>query len=153
MLGGLQNLRANARGKPFTPVQKNSPLWSANLADYLVQLHAWSGTGQDEANFFHEKAFLYEGLVDLVPGDEERTKTLEWYVEFLEQNSFQQESRVEWFVHAKRLLDGLTGKNNRSEVLHAFLNSRDPVLSLYARLAIWKNQPNPAPLRSDAKRK
>ena len=153
MLGGLQKLRDNDRGKSLTPVQKSSALWSANLADYLVQLHAWSGTEEDEAHFFHERAFLYEGLVDLVPGSEERTKILESYIEFLEQNSFQQESRVEWFVHAKRLLDGLTGKNTRSEVLQAFLNSRDRVLSLYARLAIWKSQRDVAPVPTDPKRK
>ena len=120
--------------------EKKAIAWTSRARDYLTQVNSWSGKGEDESDFFHEKCVFYEALIDVMPPSEDRTAFLDNYVLFLEQNSFQQTSRIEWFWHAKGLLTGFRAPDDRASVLRAFLNSRDSTLRLYAKVEKWKLQ-------------
>lgn len=134
----LRKLSHGADGHDLSQAEKSSPEWSGQLSDFLAELNAWDGKGEPEAAVFHEKCYLFELLIDLIPQSPQRARALQRFIEYMEQNRFQQTSRLEWFWHAKRLLDGFEAKDDRQEVLRAFTDSRDPTLSLYGRLETWK---------------
>jgi hypothetical protein len=62
------------------------------------------------------------------------------FVKFLEQNSYQQVSKVDWFLYTRRLIDISTQPAERSDVINALTSSGDPVLNLYGRLESWKSK-------------
>lgn len=132
LLSSVQELRWGNKSAPLTIVQRTTIAWSAKSKDFMAQLESWGGEGESEADLFHEKSILYEMLVDLIPSGQDRSKALDSFVHFLEQNNFQQTSRIEWFWHAHQLLEGLRAADDRAEVLQAFQDSSDSVLSLYA---------------------
>jgi len=136
LLRGLQVLRWG-KGNLSPPV-KDSPEWSARLTDFLTEMEAWKP--DNEPDFFCEKSILYTGLIDLVPTGAGRSKVIDAFVEFLEQNSGRTRSRIEWFVTADTLLSGSRATDDQPEIMLAFLNSSDPTLSLYARLKRWGSQ-------------
>lgn len=136
----MQTLRFGNGDRLLTKAQRMTPSWAGRLNDFLAQLESWEGNDEPQADFFHEKSVLYETLVDLIPTAPGRSVVLNSYIEFLEQNYFQQISRIEWFWHARRLLDGQKAADDRPQVLLAFLNSRDSILSLYARVEAWELQ-------------
>jgi hypothetical protein len=132
---GMRKLRFGDGQVPLGVTEKMTPMWSAQLAGFLAELESWNGDGEPEGAFFHEKSIFYEVMVDLIPSSQERSTVLESFVRFLEQN-YLHPSRIEWFWHARRLLDGYKAADDRPEVLLAFVNSRDSVLSLYARMEV-----------------
>jgi hypothetical protein len=75
-------------------------------------------------------------LIALIPNGPERSKVIDSFVEFLEQNSEQTRTRVEWLLMVNRLLSGAAAADDRKEVMQAFLNSRDSALSVYAHLEL-----------------
>jgi hypothetical protein len=134
---GFRRLRVGDGQGPFGATEKMTTMWSAQLTGFLNELESWNGGGEPEEVFFHEKSIVYEVLIDLIPSSRERSTALESFVRFLEQN-YLHPSRIEWFWHARRLLDGYKGADDQPEVLLGFLNSRDSVLSLYARMEVWE---------------
>jgi hypothetical protein len=114
-----------------------NPLFFSELGTFLAQLESWNGDGERDVLFFHEKSIFYEALIDRIPDPNQKSTALESYVRFLEQN-YLHPSRIEWFWHARRLLDGYKAANDRTEVLLTFANSRDSILSLYAEMELWE---------------
>jgi hypothetical protein len=112
--------------------------WSSQLTNFLTELAAWKPENEPaEEDFFCEKSILYALLIDIVPNGPDRSRVISDLVEFLEQYSARTSIRLEWMVPVGRLLSGAVAKNDRDEVIQAFLNSRDRSLSLYARLEPW----------------
>jgi hypothetical protein len=66
-------------------------------------------------------------------------KIISSVVRFLELNTFQTESRIEWFLHVEGLFSRAATASDEAltEVTQALLRSRDPTLNLYARLERW----------------
>jgi len=104
--------------------------------DVLAQLSAWSNedAGESEADFFHQKAILLEGLARRTIGTSVHAEVLDSLVRFLEQNSYQEVTPIDWFFCAKRLLSTTAGTNKANADLKRLVDSREPVLSIYARL-------------------
>src|SRR5271157_10111 len=115
-----------------------APSWWRELDDFLSRFYSWQEGNEPEENYVHEKAEFYQALIDLIPKSPERQKVLESFVAFLEQHSYQNLGGAEWFLYAKVFLLGMFAENSHEEILNAFVNSRDPVLSLYARMELWK---------------
>jgi len=145
LLTGIKSLRwGGADGTTRLSLdERKSFAWNFQLADYLKQLESWNAEDEDSpADFFHQKCVLYEGLVELVPEKSQRVKIINSFVRFLELNTFQTESRIEWFLHVEGLFSRAATASDEAltEVTQALLRSRDPTLSLYARLERWAPQ-------------
>jgi hypothetical protein len=120
-------------------MSKESKSAEAKYREYLLQLDAWSNQSEPEIEFFHQKSILYMGVIQRLPASTIRTNALMNFVKFLEQDSYQQVSRVDWFLYTGRLLAISTEPIERSEVMNALISSSDPVLNLYGRLELWKS--------------
>ena len=145
LLTGIKGLRWGGRDGTtrLSLDERKSLAWDFQLTDYLKQLESWSAEDEDSpADFFHQKCVLYDGLVELVPEKSQRVKIISSVVRFLELNTFQTESRIEWFLHVEGLFSMAATASDEAltEVTQALLRSRDPTLSLYARLERWAPQ-------------
>jgi hypothetical protein len=137
LLTDVKRLRFGEGEEPLTAAAKSTSDWSAQLTDFLTELEAWSPDGETAADYFVQKSILYEGLIDVIPNGPDRSKAIDSFVGFLEQNAVQTTSPIEWFLPVNQLLSGARAVDDREEVIRAFLNSRDSVLNLYARLERW----------------
>ena len=119
---------------------RENPSIEAKYREYLLQLNGWSNQSEPETEFFHQKSDLYFGVIERLGPSALRTNTLMDFVKFLEQNSYQQVSKVDWFLYTRRLIDISTQPAERSDVINALTSSGDPVLNLYGRLESWKSK-------------
>ncbi len=132
------DLLFSGQGLPDMPREK--PSIEAKYQEYLLRLNGWSNQSEPETEFFHQKSLLYLGVIRRLGPSVMRTNVLMDFVKFLEQNSYQQVSKVDWFLYTRRLLDVSTQPAERSEVINALTSSGDPVLNLYGRLESWKSK-------------
>jgi hypothetical protein len=119
-------------------MSKEGKAAEAKYQDYLLQLDAWSNQSEPEIEFFHQKSILYMGVIGRLHASTIRTSALTNFIKFLEQYSYQQVSRADWFLYTGRLLTISTVPADRSELIDALTRSSDPVLNLYGRLELWK---------------
>ena len=105
-----------------------------------MRLNGWSNQTEPETEFLHQKSGLYTGVIERLGPSALRTNVLMDFVKFLEQNSYQQVSKVDWFLYTRRLIDVSTQPAERSDVINALTSSGDPVLNLYGRLESWKSK-------------
>lgn len=125
-------------------VQKLPYISAANGAigtdyqDYLLRLSDWSNQSEPETEFFQQKSNLFDGVIERLPPSVMRRNALAAFVKFLEQNSYEQVSRVDWFVYVRKLFQDNTTSAERYEVIDALADSSDPVLNLYGRVESWK---------------
>jgi hypothetical protein len=150
---GVRELRFGKGETRLGADRKATTDWSAQLTNFLTELAAWKPENEPaEEDFFCEKSILYTLLIDVVPSGAERSRVMSDFVEFLEQYSARTTSRLEWMVPVERLLSGAVARDDREEVIQAFLNSRDPSLNLYARLERWEqretSRPNAMPQKA-----
>lgn len=115
--------------------------WLSQADDLLTQLSAWSETSEPEIEFFHQKAILLEGLAERTIGTSMHAKALDDFIAFLEQDSHRQVNPVDWFVYVKKLLSASKELSGSNADIEALLNSREPVLRIYARLEILRQSP------------
>lgn len=116
--------------------KSDTPEWRQQLTDYLKDLAGWTASDEkDEATYFHEKAIVYEMLVDLTPRGPERDNAIAAFVDFVANSALQREKPLEWFFHAQTLVTRARNSNGEAaKILTAFENSGNPVLVLYARM-------------------
>src|SRR5260370_863605 len=137
LLEGAKKLRFGTEGKPLTDADRSSQDCQQQLTDYLRQLGEW-GPGQEksEADYYHQKCVVYEALVELIPPGPQRDTIFTAYVDFIGNSSLQQESPVEWFMHAHSMLERVRSTNSGepSKVLEGFQKSGNPILTLFAAL-------------------
>jgi hypothetical protein len=138
LLEGVQRLRFGERvDNPLTQAERSTSEWSTQATEFITHLNSWNGNDEPESDFFHEKCILYQTFIELITTPQDRSNALSAFLAFMEQNSFQQASRIEWFWHAKSLLAGYRAPDYHQQVLRTFLSSRDTILSLYARVEIY----------------
>ena len=130
-------MRFGTEGRILTDADRASQEWQQQLTDYLGQLAEW-GPGQEksEADYYHQKCVVYEALVELIPPGPQRDTILTGYLDFIGNSSLQQESPVEWFMHAHSMLERVRSTNSGEpdKVLEGFQKSGNPILALYAKL-------------------
>jgi hypothetical protein len=111
--------------------------WLRQLTDYRKDLGDWSASDEsNEADFFHEKALIYEALLDLIPTGAERDAVLGEYVGFLSGSNFQQQKPVEWFMQAREMFERVRDHDTAEtgKILDSYRGSGMPVLTLYAAM-------------------
>jgi hypothetical protein len=124
-------------GKMLTEADRASPEWQQRLTDYLSAVSAWAPSEEEsEADFYNEKSLVFIALVELIPPGPERDKTLNVFVDFVSNSSFQQHSPVEWYLQAKSMLDRarITNNGEPTKVMETFEGSGNPVLVLETAL-------------------
>ena len=132
-----QKLRVGPSGRMLSNADRSSQEWSRQLTDFLKDLADWNSSEEkSEADFYHQKCLVFEALMDLTPPGEQRAATLEAFIAFLTGSNLQQQSPVEWFVHARRLHDRLKNTNtaDADRLLDAYQASGNPMLALFATL-------------------
>ena len=129
-------LQFTPNGALIEEAERATPEWGRKLADLLSTLDGWTASEEtSEADYYHQKAVVYEGLVELTPAGPMQDKLLGAYVSFLTNSNLQQEAPVEWFWHARSLLDRMKPvKGGAEKVLAAFTNSGSNILALEAAL-------------------
>jgi hypothetical protein len=108
--------------------------WRSQAERLLTDVEQWSGLSEPtERDFFYEKSALFTLMLELMPPSTLRGRTLHSFVEFLRHTEAEVSRRTLWFAFVNRLLE-LAHGSFRAEVLSSMEQSRQPVLSLYARL-------------------
>ncbi len=131
------HLRFKDAGSLYTDAERDTPEWYLKLTDFMKELADWQASDEkDEASFFHQKAIIYEMLVELTPRGAERDKLIQSYVDFVANSELQREKPVEWYFHAQSLLTRVRSENGGepAKIAAAFVNSGNPVLALYMDL-------------------
>jgi hypothetical protein len=123
---------------------ENDTKWSSQAQDVLTRVSAWSNEDESELDFFHQKAILLEGLTQVTIGTPLHADVLDSFVLFLEQNSYQDVTPIDWFFCAKLLLRSSRFKLSRRD-FKRLVDSREPVLSVYARLQTLRESAKQTP--------
>ncbi len=130
-------LRMTAEGRIRPEADRQTLEWKSLLGDVLNQLANWNVRQEkSEADYFHQKAIVYEALLELTGPGDEREKILRQAVTFIANSSLQHASPVEWFWHPKSMLERLRSVNQGEpgKLLAAFKSSANSALVLYATL-------------------
>ena len=137
LLEGGKRLRFGPEGRALTDADRATREWQQQLTDYLNQLADWSPSQEkSEADYYHQKCVIYEALVELIPPSPQRDEILAGYLSFIGNSNLQQESPVEWFMHAHSMLERVRNTNTGEpgKLLEAFRTSGNRVLTLYTML-------------------
>jgi len=119
---------------PKAPAALNVFLTKAQ--DLLTKLDAWSETNEPEIEFFHQKAMLLGGLAERTEGTSLHKQVLDRFIMFLQEYPPDQVGAVDWYFYMKKLLHADVKLNDAKDDLAAFLDSSEPVLTVYARLGL-----------------
>ncbi len=131
------NVRSNKPPSPLPLEVRRSSEWQYQLSDFLREMAEWEPEHEkSEANYFHQKCNLFNGLIELAPNSSMRLKMLADYMTFLERSRFEQESFIEWFHHVSDLLRRIRTmeKEEKDMALEALRDSNDHVLQLCVKL-------------------
>jgi hypothetical protein len=125
----------NTTGTAWTNEQKAETEWQAKLREYLGALAAWKADeGMSPPEYFTRKCYLLSSLVNVVPNGPMRELVLRGYLDFLQQNTFQQSSHMEWFLPVNTLLMRVIADPALAGLAAEMRNSGDAVVSMYAQL-------------------
>jgi acetyl esterase/lipase len=123
--------------EPLRIEEKRTSEWQYKLSDFLRELAEWKPEHEaSEADYFHQKCYLFNNLIEISPNSSMRLKMLADYLVFLERTRFERENFIEWFEHVSDLMrrTRVMEKEERELALDALRDSNDHVLQLCAKL-------------------
>src|SRR5258705_7339395 len=127
-------LQLRGRGTAPVPLATRAGRSWRNQAElFLTAVEQWTGTREVERDYVYQKGVLLTGLIEIMPPSPLRPRALRAFVEFMRHADGDRNLRALWFAFLNRALDSARGSDRR-ELLAALEESRQPVLSLYARL-------------------
>ena len=134
-----RGLAFGENGSPYTPAQKNAPAWRAKVRDLLAALSRWQesapGAHPTAAEHFRAKSAAYSDLLNLVFNGPDRDVVGRAMLDFLKQNRFQRENRLEWFLPVSALIGRVAlDPAGMGRVAEELLKVDDPTIALYANL-------------------
>ena len=130
-------LRTGPEGAPLPESLRNNREWKRQLSDFLTLLADWRPTAEkSESDYYHQRAIVYEALLELTPPGDVRSRVLDEFVGFLKGSNLQSQDPVQWFWHARSTLNRIrpTQPEEARRMLNAFAASGNVVLSLEAML-------------------
>lgn len=137
LLAKVKKLRFGSGREPLAVSERSSAEWQLEMTAFLNDLKAWDAEDENtEADYFHQKCVLYEGLLDLVPTSPTRDALLTDYLSHLTGNRMRQDSRIEWFWYVNNLIKkvNLSKGEELLKSFEALSNSGDVTIRLYASL-------------------
>ncbi len=111
--------------------------WEQGFLSILDRLSSWQPEGEEpDAQFYHEKCILYEGLMDVAPTPEMRRRILEDFFSLVSSSNIERASPEEWFFHVPEMIHRIPSATSAEQAAALDLVSRtgDPALILYATL-------------------
>ena len=134
-----RGLAFGENGSPYTPAQKNAQAWRAKVRDLLAALSRWqeSAPGADPTTteHFREKSAAYSDLLNLVFNGPDRDVVVRAMLDYLKQNRFQKENRLEWFLPVSALIGRVAlDPVGMGRVAEELRKVDDPTIALYANL-------------------
>jgi hypothetical protein len=125
---------AGGNGRVLSDAERKASDWPQKLADLTNRLAGWKATDEKtEADYYHQKAIIYQALVELVPRGDERDKVLQAFTGFVATANLQNQRPAEWFLHAREMLERVRAANGEPDkVLADYAASGNPALALYA---------------------
>jgi hypothetical protein len=130
----FNGLLFNPAGTAWPGEYKNGAEWLAKLREYLGALGDWRPGDVGPAEYFYRKCYLLSSLVNVAPNGPPRERVLRAYVDFLRQNTYQQTSRIEWFLPVNTLLVRVTMDPSLAALAEELRHAGDPVMAMYAQL-------------------
>jgi len=130
-------LRTGADGNYLPEAARNTREWKRQLGDFLTQIALWQPAHENsEEDFYHQKAIVYEALIELTPPGDIRGRVLGDYMAFLKTANLQQQNPVEWYWHVRSTLNRVrpTQPAEAQRLLDAFAVSGNVMLALEAML-------------------
>ncbi len=111
--------------------------WEQGFLSILDRLSSWQPEGDEpDAQFYHEKCILYEGLMDVAPTPELRRRILEDFLSHVTSSNLERDSPEEWFFHVPEMIHRIPSTTPAEQAAALDLVSRtgDPALILHATL-------------------
>lgn len=136
----LRAVRAEGAGddRPLTEAERQTPAWQQQLGQFLNKLESWDRTKErSEADYFHQRQVLYMALMELAPPGAARDLIVRSWVGSLEDRGLEGLSRIQWYLYADHLLRIARDAPpaDRAGIFEAAVNSKNPTLALYAKMA------------------
>ena len=133
----IKHLRFGSGSKMLSTEERTSLAWQKELDDFLRSLDTWQAQREkSDGDYFHQKCDLYRGLLNLTSDGIMRDKVISDYIVFLRESSMQQDKRIEWFLHAKPLIDliGTSQGKEAAQLRETLSNNAGSVIRLYAEM-------------------
>ncbi|HEU0179707.1 MAG TPA: alpha/beta hydrolase [Blastocatellia bacterium] len=130
-------VKSNKPPEPLSFDVRQSSEWQYKLSDFLREMAEWKPEHEaSRADYFHQKCRLFNELLELSPNSDMRLRMIDEYMAFLEQNRFECESFIEWYLHVSDLLRRihLMQEEEKKLALEALRYSNDLVLQLCVKL-------------------
>ncbi|HEY7182373.1 MAG TPA: hypothetical protein VIC84_13185, partial [Blastocatellia bacterium] len=116
---------------------RRSSEWQYKLSEFLREMAEWKPEHEASSDdYFHQKCHLFNELLELSPNSDMRLRILDEYMAFLEQNRFECESFIDWYLHVSDLLRRIRSMKEEEKrlSLEALRYSNDQVLQLCVKL-------------------
>ena len=130
-------LRESPSGQTLSDATRRSREWARQLTDFLNTLADWRpGEEASDADYYHEKATVYEALLELAPTGDVGDRVAGSFVEFLKSSNLQQQNPVEWFWHARETVSRVRADHpeRAAQILSEYRASGSIILMLEAML-------------------
>ena len=137
ILNGAREVRVSPSGAVYSAPERAASEWTRKLEDFLGRLGGWKQSGEESAlDFFHQKATVYESLIDVCPSGERRVRLINGFVSFLNGADAIGESPVDWFWHVQNLHRRLrqAGDRDAERLMGAYRASGNLIMEVYAEL-------------------
>lgn len=126
-------LEVGSNGYALTITQKLTPDWGSKMRQYLSDLADWKDSG-DPAELFQYKTRFYGELFGQAPDGPDRDLLLNTLLNWLQNNAYAHDHRVEWFYAVNTLIIRAFSDGRVQSTPRALRESSDPVIALYAQL-------------------
>jgi hypothetical protein len=130
-------LRQSPSGVNYSEATRRTPEWNRRLTDFLSTLANWSPAEEaSDADYYHQKATVYEALLELAPPGDAGPQLIQSYLDFLKSSNVQRDNPAEWFWHARSTVNRVrpVHPEQADRLLAAFRASGNIVLVLEAML-------------------
>lgn len=133
--------------KLYTNLQKgdtiNSTDKDTNLEEsyskFLGLFRSWKTSDEPtEEDYLHQKAIIYQELIELTQTEKQKDELLSEYLLFLRDFKLDNISRAEWFVHLNFMLKmtKLPNQESKTKIITLLQNSQNAVAQLYTALIL-----------------
>ncbi len=143
----VQRLNENeATEQPFTEAEKQDEVYRRLYTDAVLRIEGWASTDEDRDDvYFQKKCITYAALASRAPSATQRDEALAKYLLFIGVSPLSRSKPAQWLLSLRYLLADFSEGDGRDTLLAMMLESREPAVRLYARLAergeaLWQMQ-------------
>lgn len=130
-------LRRAPDGSNYSEAARKTPEWARQFSDVLNSMAGWKASDEkSDADYFHQKAIVYQALLELAPRGDAVERTIASFVDFLRNSTLAERSPVEWFWHARSTLERVRADQpeRAAAIAAAYRSSGSIVLLLELKL-------------------